>query len=181
MTPRRAGLGRPTLVGPEHKIRRAAADAGLDIGRYRLVDAAHSHEAAEKAVALVRAGEAEVLMKGSLHTDELMGAVVRRETGLRTERRVNHCFIMDVPSYPKPLVVTDAAINIFPKPDRASATRPPARRIHGSPASAVMSIPPSAVGDGSAVGTSGWPLRPQRRPGPAGFRGPLSRATERTR
>jgi hypothetical protein len=126
-------------------------------------------------------GEAEVLMKGSLHTDELMGAVVRRETGLRTERRVSHCFIMDVPSYPKPLVVTDAAINIFSKPDRDSATRPPARRIHGSPASAVMSIPPSAVGDGSAVGTSGWPLRPQRRPGRAGFRGPSSRATERTR
>jgi phosphate acetyltransferase len=76
-----AGIIAPTLVGPEHKIRRAAADAGLDIGRYRLVDAAHSHEAAEKAVALVRAGEADVLMKGSLHTDELMGAVVRRDTG----------------------------------------------------------------------------------------------------
>ena len=109
-----AGIIAPTLVGPAHKIRRAASEAGLDIGGYRLVDAAHSHEAAEKAVALVRAGEAEVLMKGSLHTDELMGAVVRRETGLRTERRVSHCFIMDVPSYPKPLIITDAAINIFP-------------------------------------------------------------------
>ena len=118
-----------------------------------------------------------------IHLDERLAEAspLRCETGLRTERRVSHCFILDVPSYPKPLVVTDAAINIFPKPDRASATRRPARRIHGSPASAVMSVSPSAVGDGSAVGTSGWPLRPQRRPGRAGFRGPSSRATERTR
>ncbi len=104
----------PILVGPVAKIKAAAAAAKLDISAFRLVDAAHSHEAAEKAVALVRAGEAEVLMKGSLHTDELMGAVVRRDTGLRTGRRLSHCFVMDVPTYPKPLIITDAAINIAP-------------------------------------------------------------------
>ncbi len=81
---------------------------------YRLVDVPHSHAAAAKAVEIVRAGEAETLMKGSLHTDELMAEVVRKETGLRTERRISHVFIMDVPTYPKPLAVTDAAINIFP-------------------------------------------------------------------
>ncbi|MCK6450913.1 MAG: phosphate acetyltransferase [Alphaproteobacteria bacterium] len=104
----------PILVGPAARIKAAAAAANLDIAAFRLVDAAHSHESAEKAVALVRAGEAEVLMKGSLHTDELMGAVVKRDTGLRTARRLSHCFIMDVPSYPKPLIITDAAINIVP-------------------------------------------------------------------
>ncbi|HEX7969917.1 MAG TPA: bifunctional enoyl-CoA hydratase/phosphate acetyltransferase, partial [Stellaceae bacterium] len=81
---------------------------------YEIVDAPHSHPAAEKAVELVRLGKAELLMKGSLHTDELMGAVVARETGIRTARRISHCFIMDVPTYPKPLIITDAAINIYP-------------------------------------------------------------------
>jgi phosphate acetyltransferase len=109
-----AGIIRPILVGPEARIRAVAAENQLDIGRMRLVDAAHSHDAADKAVAVVRAGEAEALMKGSLHTDELMGAVVRRETGLRTARRVSHCFIMAVPSYPRPLIITDAAVNISP-------------------------------------------------------------------
>ena len=104
----------PILVGPEAKIRAVAEQFGLDISPYRLVDAPHSHAAAAKAVEIVRAGEAETLMKGSLHTDELMGEVVRKDTGLRTERRISHAFIMDVPTYPKPLAVTDAAINIFP-------------------------------------------------------------------
>jgi phosphate acetyltransferase len=104
----------PTLVGPAGKIRAVAAQFGLDISPYELVDAPHSHAAADKAVELVRAGAAEVLMKGSLHTDELIGAVVRKDTGLRTARRISHCFVMDVPTYPKPLIVTDAAINIFP-------------------------------------------------------------------
>jgi phosphate acetyltransferase len=109
-----ADLIRPILVGPAAKIRAVAEQHGLDIRPYRLVDAPHSHAAAAKAVEIVRAGEAETLMKGSLHTDELMAEVVRKETGLRTERRISHVFIMDVPTYPKPLGVTDAAINIFP-------------------------------------------------------------------
>jgi hypothetical protein len=100
-------------VGPEAKIRAVAEQFGIDIRPYRLVDAPHGHAAA-KAVEIVRAGEAESLMKGSLHTDELMGEVVRKDTGLRTERRISDVFIMDVPTYPKPLAVTDAAINIFP-------------------------------------------------------------------
>ena len=108
------GLIAPILVGPEAKIREIAARSRLDLGGTRIVDAAHSHESAARAVALVRAGEAEVLMKGSLHTDELLGAVVARETGLRTGRRISHVFIMDVPTYHKVLVVTDAAINIAP-------------------------------------------------------------------
>ena len=109
-----ADLIRPILVGPAAKIRAVAGQHGLEIGPYRLVDAPHSHAAAAKAVEIVRAGEAETLMKGSLHTDELMAEVVRKDTGLRTERRISHVFIMDVPTYPKPLGVTDAAINIFP-------------------------------------------------------------------
>ena len=109
-----ADLIRPILVGPAAKIRAVAEQYGLDIGPYRLVDAPHSHAAAAKAVEIVRAGEAEALMKGSLHTDELMAEVVRKDAGLRTERRISHVFIMDVPTYPKPLGVTDAAINIFP-------------------------------------------------------------------
>ena len=108
------GLIAPILVGPEAKIREIASRIRLDLGNARIVDAAHSHESAAKAVALVRAGEAEVLMKGSLHTDELLGAVVARETGLRTGRRISHVFIMDVPTYHKVLVITDAAINIAP-------------------------------------------------------------------
>ena len=104
----------PILVGPVQKIQQTAARYGLDIAGLDVVDAAHSHDAARKAVEQVRAGRAEALMKGSLHTDELMSAVVARETGLRTERRVSHCFIMDVPGHPQPLVITDAAINIAP-------------------------------------------------------------------
>jgi phosphate acetyltransferase len=110
----RLGLIAPILVGPRARIEAVAKEHGIDIAGLPIVDAAHSHEAAEKAVALVREGRAEALMKGSLHTDELMGAVVRRETGLRTARRVSHCFIMDVPSYAETLIVTDAAVNIAP-------------------------------------------------------------------
>lgn len=104
----------PILVGPVARIRAAAAASGLSLEGLRLVDAAHSVEAAEKAVELVRRGEAAALMKGSLHTDELLGAVVKRDTGLRTGRRLSHAFFMDVPTYHKPLIVTDAAINIAP-------------------------------------------------------------------
>jgi phosphate acetyltransferase len=108
------GLIVPILVGPAAKIREIAATNGIHLGQTRIVDAPHSHAAAAKAVELVRQGEAEVLMKGSLHSDELLGAVVARETGLRTSRRISHVFIMDVPTYHKVLVVTDAAINIAP-------------------------------------------------------------------
>ena len=104
----------PILVGPRDKIEKAAADNKLDISKFEIVDAEHSHDAAAKAVALVREGKAEALMKGSLHTDELMGAAVARDTGLRTARRISHCFIMDVPGHSDALVITDAAVNIAP-------------------------------------------------------------------
>ena len=110
----KAGLVVPILVGPVAKIRAAALAAGLDITAYRIVDVPHSHAAAAAAVALVRAGEAALLMKGSLHTDELMHEVVAHDTGLRTERRLSHVYVMDVPSYPRPLLITDAALNIAP-------------------------------------------------------------------
>ena len=109
-----AGIIVPILTGPAGKIRATAEKAGLNITPYEIVEAPHSHGAAEKAVYLVRTGRAELLMKGSLHTDELMSEVMKRDTGLRTSRRVSHAFIMDVPTYPKPLVITDAAINILP-------------------------------------------------------------------
>jgi phosphate acetyltransferase len=109
-----AGLITPILVGPAVRIKEVAAKAGLDISSFRIVDAAFSQESAEKAVAEVRGGRAEALMKGSLHTDELMGAAVRRETGLRTARRISHCFIMDVPGHADALIITDAAVNIAP-------------------------------------------------------------------
>jgi len=108
------GLITPILVGPAAKIEEVAKANRIDLGRARIVDAPHSHGSAAKAVELVRQGQAELLMKGSLHTDELLGAVVARETGLRTGRRISHVFIMDVPTYHKVLVVTDAAINIAP-------------------------------------------------------------------
>ena len=108
------GLIVPILVGPVAKIQDIAAQHGIDLGHTRIVDAPHSHGAAAKAVELVRQGQAEILMKGSLHSDELLGAVVAKDTGLRTARRVSHVFIMDVPTYHKVLTVTDAAINIAP-------------------------------------------------------------------
>jgi phosphotransacetylase len=101
-------------VGPASKIEEIARSAGIELGKTQIIDAPHSHAAASKAVELVRQGQAELLMKGSLHTDELLGAVVARETGLRTGRRISHVFIMDVPTYHKVLIVTDAAINIAP-------------------------------------------------------------------
>lgn len=109
-----AGLIAPVLIGPEAKIRAAAAAAGVDIGTFRLIATPHSHAAAAQGVALARSGEAQLLMKGSLHTDELMSAVVSTQGGLRTERRVSHVYLMDVAGYPRPLLVTDAAINIAP-------------------------------------------------------------------
>lgn len=110
----REGLIRPILVGPQARIRAVAERLGIDLSPYPLVDAAHSHDAAARAVALVRAGEAEALMKGSLHTDELLAEVVNATTGLRTGRRISHCFVMDVPTYPKPLIITDGAVNVAP-------------------------------------------------------------------
>jgi phosphate acetyltransferase len=108
------GLIEPILVGPRAKIMAAADALGKNVSSMRIVEAPHSHAAAEAAVGLVRSGEADALMKGSLHTDELMGAVVRREGGLRTARRISHCFVMDVPGHDTPLIITDAAINIAP-------------------------------------------------------------------
>ena len=108
------GLIIPLLVGPATKITAVAKAEGIDLGRFKIIDSPHSHAAAAKAVELVREGEAELLMKGSLHTDELMAAVVAREGGLRTARRVSHVFVMDVPTYHKLLIVTDGAINIAP-------------------------------------------------------------------
>jgi phosphate acetyltransferase len=104
----------PILVGPEGKIRRIADEAGLDLGTHRIVDVPHSHAAAAKAVELAQAGEVESIMKGSLHTDEIMGAIVSSSSGMRTSRRISHAFVMDIPAYPKMLMMTDAAINIFP-------------------------------------------------------------------
>lgn len=108
------GLLMPILVGPQARISAAAAQFELDISGFEQVDAPHSHASADVAVELAREGKAELLMKGSLHTDELMGAVVRSTTGLRTERRISHSFVMDVPSLDRPIIITDAAINIFP-------------------------------------------------------------------
>jgi phosphotransacetylase len=108
------GLIVPILVGPADKIASTAKAAKIDISRFQIVDALHSEDSAAKAVALVREGKAELLMKGSLHTDELMAAVVSKERGLRTGRRISHVFVMDVPTYHKVLIVTDGAINIAP-------------------------------------------------------------------
>ncbi|MGH9462182.1 MAG: phosphate acetyltransferase [Vicinamibacteria bacterium] len=110
----RERLIEPILVGPAAKIAAIAKSEGIDLGRLQVVDAPHSYAAATKAVELVREGKAELLMKGSLHTDELMAAVVAREGGLRTGRRISHVFIMDIPTYHKVLIVTDGAINIAP-------------------------------------------------------------------
>jgi phosphotransacetylase/acyl dehydratase len=111
---RARGLIVPLLVGPADKIKRAAGAAQVELDGVELVDAPHSHAAAERAVALVRAGRADALMKGALHTDEVMAAALHPSDGLRTERRMSHIFGFDVPTYPKPLMITDAAINIAP-------------------------------------------------------------------
>jgi phosphate acetyltransferase/phosphate butyryltransferase len=109
-----ANLIIPTLIGPEDRIRAAAAAQGVDISAYALIPTEHSHAAADQAVAMSRAGQVDAVMKGSLHTDELMHAVVATETGLTTDRRMSHVFVLDVPTYPRPLFITDAALNIEP-------------------------------------------------------------------
>ncbi|HET6491415.1 MAG TPA: phosphate acetyltransferase [Burkholderiales bacterium] len=110
----RLGLIAPILVGPEARIRAEASAHNIDLDGASIVDVAGIEPAAAAAVALVREGKAEALMKGSLHTDELMSAVVNRETGLRTRRRISHCFVMDVPNHAQALIVTDGAVNIAP-------------------------------------------------------------------
>lgn len=104
----------PILVGPEERIRTVASETGADISNCQIIDTPHSHASAEKAVELIRAGRAAALMKGALHTDEVMAAIVDKTHGLRTERRMSHVFVLDVPRYAKPLLITDAAINIDP-------------------------------------------------------------------
>ena len=111
---RNAGLIDPVLIGPRARIEAVAAEAGLDLAGVAIEDAAHSHAAAARGAELACAGKVEALMKGSLHTDELMAAVVARESGLRTKRRVSHCFVLHTPRYPRPFIVTDAAINLAP-------------------------------------------------------------------
>ncbi len=113
----RLHLIEPILVGPADRIRGVARSAGLNIDGMEIVPSDHSHDSAAKAVELVRAGRVEALMKGSLHTDELMAAVVSRQTGIRTARRISHCFVMDVPNHAEALIITDAAINIAPTLD----------------------------------------------------------------
>ena len=110
----RLGLIEAILIGPAPRIRSLAQECQLDLSGFSIVDVPHSHAAAARAVELARAGEVEALMKGSLHSDELLGAVVNSQTGLRTERRISHVFVLDVPRYPKPLLITDAAINVAP-------------------------------------------------------------------
>src|SRR5689334_9746725 len=113
----RLRLIEPILVGPVERIRSVAKEAGLEIGSMEIVGSEHSHDSAAKSVALVTEGRVEALMKGSLHTDELMGSVVARDAGIRTARRISHCFILDVPRHPNALIITDAAVNIAPTLD----------------------------------------------------------------
>ncbi len=112
-----AGIITPILVGPAAKIRDTARQFGLDIAKFEIVDVAHSEDAAARAVQLIHEAKGELLMKGSLHTDELMRSVTAKATGLRTARRISHVFVMDVPTYAETLFITDAAINIFPDLD----------------------------------------------------------------
>ena len=108
------GLITPILIGPKARVEAAARDAGRDISAFQLVDVAHSHQAAETACAMAASGQATAIMKGALHTDELLEAVVAPGSGLRTDRRMSHVFVLDVPTYPRPLLVSDAALNISP-------------------------------------------------------------------
>ena len=137
------GLITPILVGPAAKIAEVARANDIDLDTLRIVDAPHSHGAAAQAVELVRQGQAELLMKGSLHTDELLGAVVSREHGLRTGRRMSHVFIMDVPTYHKVLVVTDAAINIAPSLEDKADILP--ERDRSRPCRSGVAIPKVAI------------------------------------
>ncbi|WP_334107673.1 bifunctional enoyl-CoA hydratase/phosphate acetyltransferase [Methylobacillus sp.] len=111
---RKLGLIDPVLIGPQARIEAVATKEGLSLDGIEVIDMPHSHAAAAKGAALAAAGEVQALMKGSLHTDELMSAILPSAVGLRTKRRVSHCFIMQVPTYPRPLIITDAAINIAP-------------------------------------------------------------------
>ena len=108
------GIIQPVLVGPQHKIEAVAQEINADISNLQIVDVPHSHAAADKSVELVREGAADALMKGALHTNEFMSAIIARDTGLRTERRMSHVFVMSTPAYPKPILVSDGAININP-------------------------------------------------------------------
>jgi phosphate acetyltransferase/phosphate butyryltransferase len=108
------GIARPILVAPQAKLKKLAEELAIDLSRFETIDVPHSHAAAEQAVALARDGYADILMKGSLHTDEFMSEVTTRNSGIRTERRISHVFIMKVESYPRYLFITDAAINIEP-------------------------------------------------------------------
>lgn len=110
----RAGLIEPVLVGPRAKIEAAAAAAGVALSGWRLIDTEHSHAAADKAAELAAGKQVEAIMKGSLHTDELLGAIVSAGSGLRTARRVSHAYLMSIATYPKPFIITDAAVNILP-------------------------------------------------------------------
>jgi phosphate acetyltransferase len=112
-----AGIIKPIFVGPASKIKSAAAKHNINISGIEIIDAAHSEEAATKGVELIHAAKGQILMKGSLHTDELMRSVTAKATGLRTDRRISHVFVMDVPTYAETIFVTDAAINIFPDLD----------------------------------------------------------------
>ena len=114
MDARDAGIIIPVLVGPQARLEAAAAEAGVSLAGCEIVDAAHSHAAAATAAAMAGKGEVQALMKGSLHSDEYLGAILAANVGLRTERRLTHCFIMETPSYPRPFIITDAAINIAP-------------------------------------------------------------------
>jgi len=108
------GLINPILIGPEQRIQKVAKDENFDVNNYEIINTLHSHDSAKKAVEMARDGQASAIMKGKIHTDELMGAVVSREGGLRTGRRMSHVFAFDVPTYSRPLFITDAAINIEP-------------------------------------------------------------------
>jgi phosphotransacetylase len=110
----RCGLIEPVLVAPRHKLEKVAKDGGFDLGGVRIDDVPHSHAAAARAVALAASGHVDALMKGSLHTDELMTAVIAATSGLRTARRVSHCYLMHSPAYPRPFIITDGAVNIAP-------------------------------------------------------------------
>jgi len=140
----RLGLFRPVLVGPQSRIRKVAQENGLDISGLELIDTPHSHASADRAVECVQSAQASLLMKGSLHTDELMHSVLGHQGGLRTERRLSHVFIMDVPSYDELLFITDAAVNIFPDLDTKADIVQNAIDLHlglglGTPRVAILS------------------------------------------
>ena len=148
MDARDAGVIVPVLVAPEAKLRSVAADAGIDITGCEIIDAPHSHAAAATAARLAGKGEVQAIMKGSLHSDELLGAILAPDAGLRTERRLTHCFIMETASYPRPFIITDAAINIAPTlPEKADIVRNAIELAH------VIGVPEPRVAILAAVET----------------------------